>query len=267
MLPPMHPLNSAMSRGRRRGFTSSNEGPDEFFCRRARRAGWAAGVVNRALPRLLQLASPTLPVGAYAYSQGLEWAVDTGRVADEAGTLAWVGALLEHCVCLYEAPLLVCLQQAWAARAHERVERLNADFIASRETAELRAETLQMGYSLRCLLREVEGVPLPAAFEALPEVAFPTAWALAAVLWAIPPAESVTAYLWSWCENQVMAALKTVPLGQAAGQRILLALGERIPPLAEQALELPEAMWSNFAPAFALACSAHETQYSRLFRS
>ncbi len=223
--------------------------------------------MKRALPRLLQLASPTLPVGAYAYSQGLEWAVETGLVADEAGTLAWVGALLEHCLCLYEAPLLACLQQAWAAGAHERVERLNADFIASRETAELRAETLQMGYSLRCLLRDVEAARLPAAFEALPEAAFPTAWALAATLWAIAPADSVAAYLWSWCENQVMAALKTVPLGQAAGQRILLALGDRIPPLAEQALDLPEAAWSNFAPAFALACCAHETQYSRLFRS
>ena len=92
-------------------------------------------------------------------------------------------------------------------------------------------------------------------------------WALAADVWRIAVADSLTAYLCSWCENQVMAALKAVPLGQAAGQRILLALGSRVPGVVEQALVLPEEHWSNFAPGLALASSRHETQYSRLFRS
>ena len=124
-----------------------------------------------------------------------------------------------------------------------------------------------MGYSLRRLLHELEDFPLPPAFDALPEVAFPTGWALAAAVWEIPLADSLAAYVWSWCENQVMAALKAVPLGQAAGQRVLLVLGGRIPAVVQQALVLPEAEWSNFAPGLALASSRHETQYSRLFRS
>ena len=223
--------------------------------------------MSLALPRLLQLASPALPVGAYTYSQGLEWAVEAGVVRDQKTAGQWIAGLLEQGIGRFEAPLTACLQRAWAAGETGDIERLNGEFLASRESAELRAETVQMGYSLRRLLHELEDFPLPPAFDALPEVAFPTGWALAAAVWEIPLADSLAAYLWSWCENQVMAALKAVPLGQAAGQRVLLVLGGRIPAVVQQALVLPEAEWSNFAPGLALASSRHETQYSRLFRS
>ncbi len=223
--------------------------------------------LSLALPRLLQLASPTLPVGAYTYSQGLEWAVEAGLVRDQATAVQWIGGLLAEGIGRFEAPLSACLQRAWVAGSIGEVERLNAEFLASRESSELRAETVQMGYSLRRLLHDLDDFPVPPALDALPEVAFPTAWALAAAVWEIPLADSLAAYLWSWCENQVMAALKAVPLGQTAGQRALLALGGRIPSVVQQALTLPEAAWSNFAPGLALASSCHETQYSRLFRS
>jgi len=217
--------------------------------------------------RLLQLASPTLPVGAYCYSQGLEWAVEAALVHDQASAQQWIGGLLEETIGRFEAPLVARLQRAWAAADDRQVQGLNADFLASRESSELRAETVQMGYSLRRLLHELDDLPLPPAFDAMSEVAFPVAWALAAEVWAVPVRDSLTGYLWSWCENQVMAALKAVPLGQAAGQRLLLALGSRVPGVVEQALVLPEERWSNFAPGLALACSRHEMQYSRLFRS
>ncbi|HCZ14882.1 MAG TPA: urease accessory protein UreF [Candidatus Accumulibacter sp.] len=223
--------------------------------------------MNLVLPRLLQLASPALPVGAYSYSQGLEWAVESGLVRDQGSAQEWIAGLLEEGLGRFEAPLVACLQRAWVALAHREVERLNADFLASRESSELRAETVQMGYSLRRLWHELGDFPVPPEFDALPEVSFPAGWALAAAVWEIPVRDSLTAYLWSWCENQVMAALKAVPLGQAAGQRMLLALGSRVPTVVEQALDLPEERWSNFCPGLALACSRHETQYSRLFRS
>ena len=223
--------------------------------------------MSLALPRLLQLASPALPVGAYTYSQGLEWAVEAGLVRDQATAEQWIGGLLEQGIGCFEAPLAACLQRAWDAADVGEVERLNAEFLASRESSELRAETVQMGYSLRRLLHDLENFPVPPALDALPEVAFPTGWALAATVWRIPVADSMAAYLWSWCENQVMAALKAVPLGQTAGQRALLTLGGRIPAVVQLALALPEAEWSNFAPGLALASSRHETQYSRLFRS
>ena len=223
-----------------------------------------------ALPRLLQLASPALPVGAYTYSQGLEWAVESGDVRDEASAGRWISDLLAHAIGRFEAPLLGRLIEAWSVADNTEVFRLNTEFLASRESAELRAETLQMGYSLKRLLadlRDISLAPVHAVLEPLPECAFPTVWAGIAHGWRIPVADALTAYLWSWAENQVMAALKAVPLGEAAGQRLLAELGARIPAIAETALTLPEAQWSNLAPAFAIASARHETQYSRLFRS
>lgn len=223
------------------------------------------------LIRLLQLTSPTLPVGAYTYSQGLEWAVECGTVKNEAGAATWIGDALTHNLARFEAPLAAALMQAWADGDEARVAELNADFNASRETMELRAETVQMGYSLVRLLSDLD------AFAALPgwrdrllaldEPAFPTAWTAAAAAWQVPADQAIAAYLWAWLENQVMAAVKAVPLGQSAGQRLLSGLGERIPALAEAAIALPECAWSNFNPGLAIASSRHETQYTRLFRS
>jgi len=223
-----------------------------------------------ALIRLLQLASPALPVGAYTYSQGLEWAVESGRLRDEASAGHWIGDLLTGAIGRFEAPLLVQLMQHWANNHSAEILRLNADLLASRESAELRAESLQMGYSLNRLLadlRDPELAPTRDVLARLPEIAFPTVWAGLASAWQIEPLAAVSAYLWSWAENQVMAALKAVPLGQAGGQRLLAELGRNIPAVAEAALHLPEAAWSNFTPMFAICSVRHETQYSRLFRS
>lgn len=222
------------------------------------------------LARLLQLASPALPVGAYTYSQGLEWAVESGIVHDEATAGRWIADLLDHGIGRYEAPLVAALMAAWTAGDLTGVKSLDAEFLASRESAELRAETAQMGFSLRRLLRDLRDDSLGSvaqAVDAWPEVAYPTIWAGIAAAWRIDPSAALTAYLWSWAENQVMAALKAVPLGQAAGQRVLADLGGRLPAVAAQAQALPRARWSNFTPGFAIACARHETQYSRLFRS
>ena len=226
-----------------------------------------------ALMRLLQLTSPTLPVGAYTYSQGLEWAVESGRVVDEAGAARWIGDLLVAAIGRLEAPLLASLMRHWAAGEEYdagEIVRLDGEFLASRESAELRAETLQMGFSLKRLLADLRDPALEPMRELIqdwPEIAFPTVWSGLAAIWGVEPQAAVSGYLWSWAENQVMAALKAVPLGQAAGQRVLAEIGLRIPAVAQTALNLPETDWSNFTPAFALCSVQHETQYSRLFRS
>jgi len=222
--------------------------------------------MNTALIRLLHLVSPTLPVGAYTYSQGLEWAVETGVVKNEATALAWIGECLEFGIARFEAVYLARMLAAWEEDDRARLAELDAEFVASRESAELRAETLQMGHSLVRLLADLtEGQVSPLAdFD---EPSFPLAWSCAAAAWAIPAQDAVAGYLWAWTENQVMAAVKTVPLGQTAGQRMLLALGQRIPELAIEAAASPIDATHNFLPAFAIACSCHETQYTRLFRS
>jgi urease accessory protein len=225
---------------------------------------------NLQLARLLQLASPALPVGAYTYSQGLEWAVESGVIRDETTAGRWISDLMQHGIGRYEAPMVSALMAAWTAADKAEIARLNIEFLASRESAELRAETAQMGFSLNRLVHDLRDpglATIETTLAGLGEITFPTAWAGLAANWKIEPQAALTAYLWSWAENQVMAALKAVPLGQASGQRLLADLGGRIPSVAVDALKLPETEWSNFTPAFAIACARHETQYSRLFRS
>ena len=205
-----------------------------------------------SLARLLQLASPTLPVGAYSYSQGLEAAIEAGCVKDAASAREWIADVLELSVARMEAQVL-------RAQIISPTQERNDFFVATRETAELRAETLQMGQSLSRLLADL-GIAV-----SIEQPAFPTAFALAVRHWSIDPREAVIAYLWSWLENQVMAAVKAVPLGQTAGQKILLSLGTRLAEVAQ--MELAESEWTNLAPGLACLSARHETQYSRLFRS
>ena len=221
---------------------------------------------DAALARLLQLASPALPVGAYSYSQGLESAVEAGIVTDAASARRWIEDVLEQSVATMEAPVLARILRAWKSGDAQAAARWNALFLAGRETAELRAETVQMGYSLARLLADL-GEDGEGRLAAIDEIAYPAAFAAAAAAWNIDEARAITAYLWSWIENQVMAAVKLLPLGQTEGQRMLLALGERIGPLAERAAALEDDALCNFAPGLAMLSSTHETQYSRLFRS
>ena len=217
-----------------------------------------------ALARLLQLASPTLPVGAFSYSQALEAAVEAGVVHDAASARSWIEDVLEISVARMEAPLFLRLCAAWRAGDAAAAARWNALFLASRESAELRAETAQMGYSLARLLAELGEPGGPAAWS---EVSFPAAFAYAVARWRLEPGTALVAYLWAWAENQVMAAVKSVPLGQTEAQRMLLALGARLSDVAVRAEALDDEALGNYAPGLALLSARHETQYSRLFRS
>lgn len=221
------------------------------------------------LPRLLQLSSPMLPVGAFSYSQGLEFAIETGLVHDADTAMEWIGDVLLASMAGFEAPLMARMQQAWERQDVDQALYWNDFFITSRETSELRAETLQMGFSLVRLLEKMDDLPQEHVeiLRQKSDVSFPCAFSLAAAAWGIPAVASVNAYLWSWLENQVSAALKTVPLGQVAGQRILANLGKQLPELAESAMQLEDIELSNFSPMLAIVSSQHETQYSRLFRS
>ena len=224
---------------------------------------------NLALLRLLQLASPALPIGAYSYSQGLEAVVAEGFVHDEESAGRWIGELLDCVVPTGEAAFLWRLLNAVERGDCSACALWNARFRASRETAELRAETEQMGGSLAKLALELELLD-GAAREMLPRlqpVSLPAAFALAAHGFAVPSGPALIAYLWSWLENQVIAAIKIVPLGQVSGQRLLKRLGVRVQTAAAIAMTIDDDDVTAFAPGLALASSRHETQYTRLFRS
>jgi urease accessory protein len=221
------------------------------------------------LVRLLQLASPVLPIGAFSYSQGLEWAVEAGTVHDAASAQRWIGDLMTHAVGPGEAAVLWrCLR---ALEQDDRTNFLhwNTWYRVSRETSELRAETEQMGASLCKLLVDLDLLDANARAELQPAapLTLPAAFALAAHGFQVAGAQAVAGYLWSWLENQVLAAVKAVPLGQVGGQRMLQALGARIPAVVIAAQTLADDDVASFAPGLALASARHETQYSRLFRS
>ena len=222
--------------------------------------------------RLMQLASQALPIGGFSHSHGLESAVEHRTVRDEASTLRFIADVFEFSMLTCEIPFLMAMERAWAmsvASQEAALRDLNGEFLATRETAELRAASVQMGYSLRALLYALPDIPATClrTLLAIEDVCLPCAWSAAAAAWQIESRESALGYAWSWAENQVLAAMKTVPLGQSGGQRVLLELGTRMARgLAESIRDLETGI-SNFTPALAILSARHETQYSRLFRS
>ena len=227
---------------------------------------------DASLLRLLQLASPSLPIGAYSYSQGLESAIDAGFVHDAASARGWIHAALVEVLARFDAPLQWRLLCAFAERDGAAVCDWSERWLASRDTAELRAETIQMGYSLRQLLGALlEDVP-DADARMLPlldaaTLSLPAAYACAAAVLGVAPQAALLGALFSWVENQVLVCVKTVPLGQVAGQKMLLALAPAVEQLAHHAQGLPDGALSNWAPGLSLLSMRHEVQYSRLYRS
>lgn len=222
-----------------------------------------------ALLHLLQLASPSLPIGAYSYSQGLETALEKKLVTDEASARAWIIDTLHEVVARFEAPVLWRLLQAFSGHDEAAVTEWTERFIASRDTAEFRAETIQMGYSLAKLAIDLklDDGPLLGILQAQSEVPLPTAIACAAVALNVPHEATLLGSLFSWAENQVLVCVKSVPLGQVAGQRLLLSLQPEIDIAAHTAQRLADHELSNWSPGLSLLSMQHEVQYSRLYRS
>lgn len=224
---------------------------------------------SASLLHLLQLCSPSLPVGAYSYSQGLEAAMHAGFVHDEATARDWIIGMLDKVVCRFEAPITLRLINAFAKRDPALVNYWTDLFIASRDSAEFRAETLQMGYSLGKLLPELapDQASLIELLPPLAELPYPTALAVASVALGIPADDALLGMLFSWAENQVLACVKSVPLGQVGGQRLLISLREPIESAAQTAQQLADDELSNWTPGLSVLAMQHEVQYSRLYRS
>ena len=222
-----------------------------------------------SLPRLLQLASPALPVGAYSYSQGLEWAIESGDVANSATAQRWIEDHLSLVFSRFEAAIYAAGFAAWQREDAPEVRRLNAEFIASRESAEPRAETLQVGFSYAAWCREVVALSdsQRATLAALDRVCAPIGAALAALASGVSVRDGLLAYVFGFTENQVMVMAKALPMGQIAAQKLLFALGDAVTVAVDSALLLDESDWSSASPWLAIAQMKHETHYSRLFRS
>lgn len=217
------------------------------------------------LPHLLHLTSPALPIGAFAYSQGLEYAVDNRWITDSKSTADWIDGVLRENIGKLEAPILLRTLVAIEEASWDKVNQWATFLLACKETKELREESRQIGLSMQRLWQSLN-VYLPEALSS-PAINPVTLFAFAANHWKISHHEATTGYLWSWCENQIAAATKIVPLGQTEAQQALINLIPVIEETVALAKQLTDDEIGSTLPSYAIASSLHEQQYSRLFRS
>ncbi|MBA4330137.1 MAG: urease accessory protein UreF [Polaromonas sp.] len=221
-----------------------------------------------SLLQLIWLASPALPVGGFSYSEGLEAGVDRGGVATESIAAEWLSDQLHLSLARGDLAVIAQAIPAWRSKDLVRVKALNDWVLQTRETSELRLQAEQMGRSLLEWLRNHQSISdahLQACAQLPPT--YPVAFALAASPLDAGVPDCLTAYAFGWAENMMQAALKSVPLGQSAGQRILARLAAEIPAAIHTAMALEDQDRQAFSPMLAILSSQHETQYSRLFRS
>jgi urease accessory protein len=202
----------------------------------------------------------------YSYSQGLERAVEDGWIHNAEQTANWLQGLLQNGSSKVDLPILARIYDAWRQHDSSAIEHWSQILIACRETAELRAEDRQTGQALARLLINLE---FPEALEWVKraDATLVTLFALAAARWEINKADAMAGYLWGWLENQVLCAVKLVPLGQVAGQKLLITLAGELPALVDRALSMRDDEIGGSCFGLALTSSRHEMQYSRLFRS
>jgi urease accessory protein len=222
---------------------------------------------STALLMLLQLTSPALPVGAYSYSEGLETLVDQGLIKSAADLQTWLTESLATGSIGIEAAILIRAHRAWTKGDQQNVIYWNHWLSATRETAELQQQNWQMGRSLLKLLRELYPQSDWSGWDMAENWNMAIVLALAAGLAEIDEYTAVLGYLHSWASNLVSAGVKLIPLGQTAGQKLILQLAESITISADRSLTLPDDQLFSCSWGLAIASMTHETQYSRLFRS
>ncbi|WP_250121986.1 urease accessory protein UreF [Chroococcidiopsis sp. CCMEE 29] len=216
---------------------------------------------------LLQLASPVLPVGAYSYSEGLETLVENGMIANELSLKHWLEQELRYGAIRLEAAVMIRAHQSAMLGDIEALGYWNSWLSAARETEELRQQSWQMGRSLMRLLLELQP-QLASVIDAVGTPCnFAIAFGIAAAHWKIDLSNALLGYLHSWATNLITAGVKLIPLGQTAGQQLLLELQVNLSCAAEEILALEDDNLNSCGWGLALASMAHETQYTRLFRS
>ena len=216
--------------------------------------------------RLYQLISPSLPIGSFTYSQGLEWAIEAQWITDAPSLKEWLDSVLNHSIVTLELPILLRLLKAFHDSDEANVARWTQWLIACRETAELRKEEQQRGAALARLLPNL-GIDIPQTLALHIAKSQLTGFALAAYQWGIDAHKLCYGYCWGWLENIVLAGVKLIPLGQTDGQKLMFELAKKIPLSVEKASTLKDFDIHSSTPALAIASSRHETQYTRLFRS
>ncbi|MFG6178381.1 urease accessory protein UreF [Halomonas sp. THAF12] len=218
-----------------------------------------------ALLGLMQLVSPALPIGAFAWSQGLESAFELGWVRGEDDLGEWLAGVLDDGLSRCELPVLARFMAAWAEDDVEALEHWNAWLAATRETAELAAEEARLGAALTRLVTSLELIPVEPS--RLIGMGYVGVFAWLALARGVAPRQALLGFAWAWLENQLAVACKALPLGHTAAQRLIERLRPSLVAATDAALEYDDDELGPMLPGLALASAQHETQYSRLFRS
>ncbi|OKH26972.1 urease accessory protein UreF [Chroogloeocystis siderophila 5.2 s.c.1] len=224
-------------------------------------------MTNDHILYLLQLASPALPVGAYSYSEGIEALVDIGTISNAQSLQHWLEQELRYGAIRLETAVMVRAYHAVQKKDSEALSYWNSWLSAARETEELRLSSWQMGRSLVKLLLQLQPQVWPLV-ETLEPCNYAIAFGMAAASWEIEPLLSVVlGYLHTWTTNLVTAGVKLIPLGQTAGQQLILNLFPNLMNAATAILALSDDDLCSCSWGLSLASMAHEIQYTRLFRS
>jgi len=215
---------------------------------------------------LLHVFSTTLPVGAFAYSQGLEYALDENWCRDKDDIHAWINDNLSYGFGRLDLPIYIRIYEAWKTNDKEKLNKWNALLLAFRETHELYCEDVQVG---KAFAQWHIGIDEKRK-SFIDDCDTPTVVAMSALaskLNAIELKDALLGYTWSWCENQIACASKALPMGQTDGQQILHSMIPRIVEVCQSVSEIEDDDIGGGTMALAMASSWHEHQYSRLFRS
>jgi len=224
----------------------------------------APGLGQGILPLFAWL-SPSYPVGCFAYSHTLEWAVEAGDVRDEATLVAWLADLMTLGFCRNDALLLSHAYRAVVAEDDAALADINELALALSPSAELYLETSQQGRSF--LDATLAAWPAPGLRTLDGDVAFPVAIGMASAGHSIPLALTLDGYLFGLVQTLVSAAIRLAPIGQTAGVRVCAALTPTVREVALQALDQPLEAVGGATFRADLGSFHHENQYTRLFRS
>jgi len=220
---------------------------------------------DAAIFKLFQLISPSLPIGGFTYSQGIEWAVEEGWISDVNSLREWVEGLFQSSILYLELPLLKRFYKAWSQGDEEEIIYWNQFLLASRESYELRQEEINRARAMSDLLMTLDKSSI--AFNEQLKKSQTACYAYACVSWQVGLNKACEGFVWAWLENIVLSAIKIIPLGQTQGQKVLLELAELIPAIISQALLIDDEDVGCSNQALSIASSQHETQYTRIFRS
>lgn len=228
-----------------------------------------------SLLNLLHISSPALPIGAFAYSQGLEYTLEAGWCRKTDDVEQWIKSVMIHGLGGVDLPILKRLHQAWSAYEQDQVtesvstqslKAWNTTLLAFRETKELYLEDIQVGDAFK-QWHKTQSTEHIDKLEIIDKPTVASMYALNAVIKGLTVKECLIGFVWAWLENQITAASKAMPMGQTDGQNIIRHLIPEIEAVIEKSMRLEDDDIGSGLVGLSMSSALHENQYSRLFRS